>query len=260
MPRLRKTDEKRTDDGHAPRSVQGARRKRRKRRSGRRRQVEPAGAQASLAVGDNAAGDTAAGLGSPGRNLNLPQNVALGDSPRDPTPLPPPRAAREEPPPAETPADTDTAADTESADQVPAPLTPEALVAMAESVLVTVGTIFCASTGRDFDSAAEKTCTYSAESRARMLAWAPSAVPYVQGFLGDAQLVGACMFGFVFVSSTAAAVGELKKLPRRSKTKTSIRPAGPEDLPAATPADDFAPFGRMPHPSEKWQRNGPPAG
>lgn len=186
--------------------------------------------------------------------------ITLGESPLDPTPLPEPTispnaAARSAGSDGSEPGG-DEAAGSEGNAQAADPaapsieesaLTPEWLVATCEELQVTLGLVFCASNQREWDERALAACTYTSEQKARLLVFAPQALPYL-AWLKDTRLVGAGLFAIGVVRAGAECIGKLRSLPM---TPREVKPEpGEPHVEAGEPGDSPQPV-----PERPWERN-----
>jgi hypothetical protein len=207
--------------------VQGEPRKRRRYRKRRRAarkeagelgpvgadELELARAQAELAALRSARGD----LLTPG--------VTLGVSPLAPAELPPPASSTSDESSDVGASDGEDDAQSAASDAPPLDepaLTPEWLVDTCEELQVSIGLVYCIGTKREWTPKAQAAATYSQEQKARLLVFAPQALPYVAPWLKNQQLIGCGLFALGVIRSTAEMFGRLRELPQ-------VAPEAPAD-------------------------------
>jgi hypothetical protein len=140
-------------------------------------------------------------------------------------------------------------------------MTPEALVDIASSVKAQAVRISAAATGTRYTDRVQAIGEVSARDRAELLGVAPYAVPYVQRFLTNAQLVGMILFCGSLCTMGAAAFAELKEEKARQREEAkSQRESGlaSGSRGASSPAATYQPPPTNKS-AESGERNGSPA-
>jgi hypothetical protein len=98
-----------------------------------------------------------------------------------------------------------------SADPEPsADLDAEKLVGWIEMGLTTAAMAVCGMGGVSFDATAQEISSLSPEERARLLGFAPYALPYVPQFLKHSDLAGACYFGALTIFTANSKLNAMK--------------------------------------------------
>lgn len=219
---MRKNLQKRDESRSAPSGVQGKRPRGRPRKNRdvdeRKTEARPTGKVAGADGRGESSGAAAPAprSGSPRGPVTLdaaalPENVTLGASPIHPTALPPM-------PESEHAGDAPHVDETPPVEAPPPPVfTAEMLVETCEELQVIGGLAFCASSRREWSAETVKLCSFTAEQRARLLVFAPSALPYLS-FLADSRFAGVALFSFALLRSGAEMFGRLRALPQTPET------------------------------------------
>jgi hypothetical protein len=149
----------------------------------------------------------------------------------------------------------------EGAGQLGETMTPEALVDIAASVKAQALRVSAAATGTRYNDRVAEIGKLSPNDRAELLGVAPYAVPYVQRFLTNAQLVGMILFCGSLCTMGAASFAALKEEKQRQKDEAkaerdSRSAPGTRGAPIPSAPPVPPPVARA---AESGERNGSPA-
>lgn len=126
------------------------------------------------------------------------------------------------------------------------PLTPDAVVGMIDLALYVSVRCVAASAKVPWGPDVERIARMTPAERAALLAFAPSAVPYLRSLLESAPFVGVAAFGGLAVVTVVSHMAQVKDL---AKGTSSREPRAPTPSDSARPVDAVQPESGTPPPA-----------